>query len=83
MQSAIEILDIKPSLEGMPKEYNWYDTKYIIVPDVINKDLEEAKKLLKGFKVEYSGNGSKVIYQSPKANYYSKEGDTIMLMLGD
>ena len=83
MQSAIEILDIKPSVEGMPKEYNWYDTKYIIVPDVINKDLTEAKKLLKGFKVEYSGRGSKVVYQNPKANYYTKEGDTVMLMLGD
>ena len=83
MQSAIETLDIKPSIDGMPKEYNWYDTKYIIVPDVINKDLEEAKKLLKDFKIEYSGQGNKVIYQSPKANYYTKEKDTIMLMLGD
>ena len=83
MQSAIEILDIKPSIDGMPKEYNWYDTKYIIVPDVINKDLEEAKKLLKDFKIEYSGQGNKVIYQSPQANYYTKEKDTIMLMLGD
>ena len=83
MQSAIETLDIKPSIDGMPKEYNWYDTKYIIVPDVINKDLEEAKKLLKDFKIEYSGQGNKVIYQSPQANYYTKEKDTIMLMLGD
>ena len=83
MQSAIEILDIKPSIEGMPKEYNWYDTKYVIVPDVINKNIDEAKKSLKGFKIKYSGQGNKVIYQSPKANYYTKEGDTIMLMLGD
>ena len=83
MESAIEILDIKPSVEGMPKEYNWHDTKYIIVPDVIGKDLKEAQKLLKGFKLEYSGKGNKIIYQSPKANYYTKDGGTIMLMLGD
>ena len=67
----------------MPKEYNWYDDKYVMVPDVINLDLEEAKKVLKGFKIEYSGKGSKVIYQSPKANYYVKEGSTIMIMLGN
>ena len=83
MQSAIEILKINPSLDGMPKEYQWYDTKYIMVPDVIGKDLNEAKKLLKGFKVFYSGNGGKVIYQSPKANYYVKENTSIKLMLGD
>ena len=82
LMSAIDILDIKPSLEGMPKEYNWYDTKYVIVPDVVNMDINEAKKVLKGFKIEYSGQGNKIIYQSPKANYFIKEGSTIMLMLG-
>ncbi len=83
MESAIEILKIQPSLEGMPKEYNWYDIKYVVVPDVIGKDIKEAQKLLKQFKLEYSGQGSKIIYQSPKANYYAKDGSTIMLMLGD
>ena len=83
MQSAIEILDIKPSSEGMPKEYNWLDTKYVVVPDVVGKDLEEAEKLLKGFKIEYTGTGNKVIYQSPQANYFTPEGSTVMLMLGD
>lgn len=82
LMSAIDILDIKPSLEGMPKEYNWYDTKYVIVPNVVNMDINEAKKILKGFKIEYSGQGNKIIYQSPKANYFIKEGSTIMLMLG-
>ena len=83
MESAIEILKINPSLEAMPKVYNWYDKKYIIVLDVIGKDLKEAKKLLKNFKIEYSGNGNKVVYQSPKANYYVEEKTSIMLMLGD
>ena len=83
MNSAIEILKINPSIEGMPKEYNWYDTKYIMVPDVTGKSIKEAQKELKDFSIEYSGKGSRVIYQSPKGNYYTKEKDTIMLMLGD
>ena len=83
MNSAIEILKINPSIEGMPKEYNWYDTKYIMVPDVTGKSIKEAQKELKDFNIEYSGKGSRVIYQSPKGNYYTKEKDTIMLMLGD
>ena len=39
------------------------------------------KKKLKGFKVEYSGNGNEVIYQRPEANRYVKENSTVVLML--
>ena len=42
---------------------------------------EEAKKTLKGFNIEYSGTGETVIYQSPQANYFVKEGSTVVLML--
>lgn len=79
--SAIDILDIEPDTEGIPKEYTWLDTKYITVPDVTNLSLEEAKKALKGFNIEYSGNGEKVIYQTPTGGMYVKEGGTVVLML--
>ena len=79
--SAIDILDIEPDTEGIPKEYTWLDTKYITVPDVTNLSLEEAKKSLKGFNIEYSGNGEKVIYQTPTGGMYVKEGGTVVLML--
>ena len=42
---------------------------------------EEATKTLKGFKIEYSGSGSNVVYESPKSGYYVKEGTTIKLLL--
>lgn len=79
--SAIDILNIEPDTEGIPKEYTWLDTKYITVPDVTNLSLEEAKKALKGFNIEYSGNGEKVIYQTPTGGMYVKEGGTVVLML--
>ncbi len=80
--SAIDILNIEPSKEGIPKEYTWLDQKYVVVPDVTKLSVEEAKKLLKGFKIEYTNQGDNVIYQSPKAGMYTKENGTIMLMLG-
>ena len=43
--------------------------------------LEEAKKILKGFNLEFSGEGNTVLYQSPNAGYYIKEGGTVKLML--
>ncbi len=82
LTSAIEILDIKPSTEGMPREYTWLDKKYLLIPNVEGLTKEEATKALKDFKVEYSGTGSKVIYQSPKSGYYAPMGEKIKLLLG-
>ncbi|MEG1892724.1 MAG: stage V sporulation protein D [Bacilli bacterium] len=81
LTSAIDILNIKPSTEGMAKEYTWLDTKYVVLPDVVGMDLEEAKKVLKGFKLEYSGVGQSVVYETPKGNTFVKEGSTVGLML--
>lgn len=82
LSTAINILDIKPSKEGMPREYTWLDKKYVVMPNVVGMSKEEAKKALKGFKIEYSGVGENVIYQSPESEYYVEEGSTIKLLLG-
>lgn len=82
-ESYIEINDLQPVKDGMPKEYNWLDTKYSVLPSVIGKSVKEANTILKDYKLEYSGTGSKVIYQSPEEGYYVKDGTTIKLMLGD
>ncbi len=79
--SAIDVLDIKPDTEGIPKEYTWLDTKYVVVPDVTGMMLDEAKKSLKGFNIEYSGNGDEVVYQTPSGGMYAKEGGSVVLML--
>lgn len=79
--SAIDILDIEPDTEGIPKEYTWLDTKYVTVPDTTGMTLDEAKTALKGFNIEYSGNGDTVVYQSPTGGMYVKEGGTVVLML--
>lgn len=83
LESYIEIKNIPPTKEVMPKEYNWLDIKYQVLPDVLNKSVKEANEILKGYKLEYSGTGSKIIYQSPEAGYYVADGSTIKLMLGD
>ena len=81
--SAIDILDIEARKEYLTKEYNWNDTKYTKVPDVNGLTLKEAKKELKGFKVEVKGDGDKVIYQSPSAGSSVIEGSSIVIYLND
>lgn len=83
MLSSISALDIEQREDGMLKEYKYGDLKYAIVNDVIGMTPKEAVKNLAEFKVEFSGKGSKVTYQSPKAGSIIYEGETIRLMLND
>ena len=83
MKNIIDIKGIKQDNTGMIRqEYTWLDTKYIMLPDVVGMDLKTAQTTLKGFKIEYTGSGDKVIEQVPSANQYVKETNTIKLMLG-
>lgn len=82
LETAISVLNIESSDEVMPREYNWNDTKYYKIPDVVGQTKEEAKKSLQGFQIEYSGEGEHVLYQSPSGNSYVKENGTVSLMLG-
>ena len=81
--SYIEMNNVSKSKDTIPKTYNWLDTKYSILPNVIGKTIKEANNILKDYKIEYSGEGNKVIYQSPEPEYYVSDGSTVKLMLGD
>jgi stage V sporulation protein D (sporulation-specific penicillin-binding protein) len=81
LESAIKILNIEPSKDGMSKEYTWLDTKYNKLPNVVGMSLDDAQKTLKGYKLNYTGNGSTITYQNPKEGYFVKDGSTIELLL--
>lgn len=81
MKSIIDIKQISPSKEVTPRTYTWLDTKYIKLPNVLGMTKEEANKSLKGFNIEYSGDGSKVIYEEPEPDTYIKENSTVKIML--
>lgn len=83
LTSAIDILNIKKPEGASEKNYNFNEKRFINIPDVVNMEKNEATKTLKQFKVEYSGTGSKVIYQSPSANSRIYEGEVVRLLLGE
>ena len=80
---CIDILDIKKQKEGIEKTYNYYDRKFATVPNVTGMNISDAMKNLKSFKVEITGEGEKVLYQSPSDGTTLYEGDQIRLMLGN
>ncbi len=81
--SAIDILNIDKRDDEIEREYNYFDKQYAEVPNVIGLSINEAVKLLKKFKVEYSGNGNVITYQSPSSGEKVYEGETIRLLLSE
>lgn len=79
--SAIDILDIEKRNDEIEREYLYTDKQYAKVPNVVGMTVKEATKELKKFKVEYSGSGETVTYQSPNAGENIYEGETIRLLL--
>ena len=79
MKSIIDILDIEPDPNGIEKEDNYIDKKYVTVPNVVGMDIKEARKALKGFKIKEEGKG-KVLYQSP-SDTKIEEGGIVRLYL--
>ena len=83
LQDAITELGIKKREGASEKKYNYLDRKYATVPNVIGLSPNEAVKELKSFKVEFSGSGNTVSYQSPSNGARIYEGETVRLLLSD
>ncbi|MCI9435174.1 MAG: stage V sporulation protein D [Bacilli bacterium] len=81
LTDAITALGIEKREGSTEKKYNYNDKKYVDVANVVGMDKNEAIKSLKSFKVEYTGTGNKVIYQSPSAGERILEGETVRLLL--
>ena len=83
MLDIIDKLKIEKSEYTLEKTYNWYDTKYAKVPNVIGYSIDDAKKELKKFTVNYSGNGSNILAISPSPGTIIPENSTIKVLLGN
>ena len=83
MIDIIDELKLEQSDYTLEKTYNWYDTKYAIIPDIIGMSIDDAKKELKKFTVVYSGSGSIIKTISPTPKTYLPENATVKVLLGN
>ena len=79
----IDALDIPKQENQIEKDYTWQDKELFLIPNVIGKDLKDAKKELTYWHIEYSGEGNKVINMSPEPYQRLERDETIILHLGD
>ncbi|MEG2457569.1 MAG: penicillin-binding transpeptidase domain-containing protein, partial [Bacilli bacterium] len=82
-ENIINLYDLKEDKTGLPKEYMWYEQKYIELPHIEGMDKKEARNLLTPFVVEYSGSGNKIISVVPRSGTRIKEGSTVKVMLNE
>ena len=82
LTSSITALNIEKRTNDIEKKYNYGDKRYEVVPSVIGKTKKEAVTELKKFKIEFTGSGDVITYQSPSSGVTLTEGSTIRLMLG-
>ncbi len=83
LTDAISALDIEKPNGGLEKEYQWYEKEYTKLPNVVGMSLEEAKKVLSEFNIEYTGNGKYVKSMAPSSGTSVIIGSKVRLMLGN
>ena len=77
----IDALDIPKQKGELEKDLEWTDKPTYKVPDVVGMSVDEAKEKLSNFTIKYTGTGSKVVSQSPKAFESLEENGTVRLLV--
>lgn len=77
----IDALNIEKQEGGIGKDLEWTDKILYEVPNVVGLTVQEAKKQLVNFNIEYTGTGEKVISQSPEAGEKQEDRGTVRLLL--
>ena len=77
----IDALDIKKQDGELEKELEWNDKQYVVVPNVVGMNVEDAKKILSNFSIVIEGKGDTITYQSIKENEKVEIGSKIRLFL--
>lgn len=77
----IDALEIERQDGGLEKDLEWTDIPTHKVPNVVGMSVDDAKKKLDKFTIEYSGGGSTVAAQSPTSGEKLEEGGTVRLLL--
>lgn len=83
MESSLHALEVEPRKEQVEKELTWLDTPMIEVPDLVGLSKKEIREMFVNLKIDTSGEGDKVVKQSPSAGVKVKEGSTIRIYMGE
>ncbi|MBQ4164002.1 MAG: stage V sporulation protein D [Turicibacter sp.] len=82
LAEALPYIGVEPREEQIEKKYLWTDAKYVTIPDFVGKEAKDIDSSYL-YKIEFHGEGTKVISQQPEAFSRTIEGGTVRLYLGN
>ncbi len=79
MEDSLQVLDVQPRKKQIEKEVQWNDPRIVEVPDFSGMTRKELAQQLYDFKLEITGNGTKVVQQSPLPGAKVESGASVRL----
>lgn len=79
MEDSLRAMGVKPRKDQIEKKLTWPDVPMIEVPDLVGITKQELGELYINLKIDASGDGDKVVKQTPEPGIKLKEGSTIRL----
>lgn len=79
---ALPYLGVERRDEQIDKEYNWFDARYVEVPDYVGMEKSEIY-MYTTYTIEFLGRGTTVTQQQPAAGARIAEDGIIRLYLGE
>ncbi|MEH7524726.1 stage V sporulation protein D [Bacillus sp. JJ1503] len=82
MEDRLRAMGVKPREKQIEKKLTWPDVPMIEVPDLVGITKKELGELYINLRIDASGEGNKVVKQTPEPGIKLKEGSTIRLYFG-
>nr|WP_280521226.1 stage V sporulation protein D [Paenibacillus mangrovi] len=83
LKDSLQVLNVPPRKDQLPKVYKYGDTPIVTVPDLIGATTQDLyEELNMNFNLAKSGTGDTVVSQAPKAGSRVERGSTIRIYMG-
>jgi stage V sporulation protein D (sporulation-specific penicillin-binding protein) len=80
---SLRAMGVPPRKDQIEKETTWSDIPLLETPDLVGMSRKELQQQLINLKLDISGEGSKVVAQSPDPGVKIKEGATIRIQMAE
>ncbi|MGD6964952.1 stage V sporulation protein D [Rossellomorea vietnamensis] len=80
---SLRAMGVPPREDQIEKKMTWLDTPLLETPDLIGFTRKELQQQLINLKLDISGEGNKVVAQSPDPGVKIKEGGTIRIQMSE
>ncbi|MDP7980268.1 stage V sporulation protein D [Bacillus multifaciens] len=79
LRDVLPVMGVEPRKEQIEKKLTWDETPLVEVPNIVGMDRKELQSQLVDLQIDASGDGSKVVEQSPKPGTKVKAGSKVRI----